>query len=60
MDIKLLVEYGHTEGFLHFAIPKWLSLGLIIVIFVVSFWYARRHPAEPTPERDAVDLLTEE
>jgi len=60
VGFKLLVEYGHTEGWLHFAIPKWLSLGLIVLIFAVSFWYARRHPAEPTPERDAVDLLTEE
>ena len=30
--IKLLVEYLHSAGFLDFEIPKWLSLGLIVVI----------------------------
>jgi YkoY family integral membrane protein len=40
--IKLLIEYLHTEGYIHFQIPKVLSLGLIVVIFVLSFLYARR------------------
>src|SRR5262245_41110538 len=39
--IKLLVEYLHQEGYVGFEIPKWLSLGLIVVIFGVSFLYAR-------------------
>jgi YkoY family integral membrane protein len=42
VSIKLLVEYLHYEGYLHFEIPKWLSLGLIVLIFAVSFLYARR------------------
>jgi YkoY family integral membrane protein len=58
--VKLLVEYLHVEGYVHFEIPRWLSLGLIIVIFAVTYFYARRHPAAPSPEEDAVDLLTEE
>jgi predicted tellurium resistance membrane protein TerC len=58
--IKLLVEYLHHIEYIHWVIPRWLSLGLIIVIFVGTYVYARRHPAQPTPERDAVDLLTEE
>jgi YkoY family integral membrane protein len=58
--VKLLVEYLHHEGYVHFTIPRWLSLGLIIIIFVGSYLYARRHPAEPSPEEDAVDLLTED
>jgi YkoY family integral membrane protein len=40
--IKLLLEYLHTEGYVHFQVPKTLSLGLIVIIFVVSFLYARR------------------
>jgi len=40
--VKLLVEYLHTEGYIAFEFPKWLSLGLIVVIFSVSFAYARR------------------
>jgi YkoY family integral membrane protein len=40
--IKLFVEYLHTEGYVHFQIPKVLSLGLIIVIFFASYFYAVR------------------
>jgi YkoY family integral membrane protein len=42
VGIKLLLEYAHTLGYVHFEIPKWLSLGLIVVIFGGSYVYARR------------------
>ena len=42
VGIKLLVEYLHTIGYLGFEIPKWLSLGLIGLIFVAAFLYARQ------------------
>jgi YkoY family integral membrane protein len=57
VGIKLLVEYFHQLGYIHFLIPKWLSLGLIIVIFVVAFLYARKHPAPPPPDDDPAKLL---
>jgi YkoY family integral membrane protein len=38
--IKLLLEYLHSAGYVHFEVPKWLSLGLIVVIFGVSLLYA--------------------
>jgi YkoY family integral membrane protein len=48
VGIKLLVEYGHNMGWTHFEIPKWLSLGLIVVIFTISYLYARKHgPVDP-------------
>ena len=40
--IKLFAEYLHTEGYLALEIPKFFSLGLIVVIFAVSYLYARR------------------
>jgi len=40
--IKLFIEYLNTAGYIHFEIPKVLSLGLIVVIFVVSYFYAVR------------------
>src|SRR5207249_6943172 len=40
---KLILEYLLAIGYVHFEIPKWLSLGLIAVIFFVSFLYARSH-----------------
>ena len=41
VSIKLLFEYLHAGGHVDFEIPKWLSLGLIVVIFFVAFFYAR-------------------
>ena len=41
VGFKLLLEFLHTVGYVHFEIPNWLSLGLIVVIFTASFVYAR-------------------
>ena len=61
VGFKLLVEYGHQLGWLHFVIPKWLSLGLIVVIFGIAYLIARKHPAVIADEDDeATRLLTEE
>jgi YkoY family integral membrane protein len=51
VGLKLLLEYLHTEGWFPFAIPQWLSLSVIVGIFVVSFLYARRHPSAQRRER---------
>ena len=40
VGFKLLVEYLHTAGYVPFEIPKWLSLGLIVVIFAVALAYS--------------------
>src|SRR4030095_1367400 len=40
--IKLMIEFLHTAGYIHVEVPKWASLGLIVVIFAASLWYARR------------------
>jgi hypothetical protein len=45
----------HEAHFIAFEIPRWLSLGLIIVIFAVAFIYAKMQgPVEPD------DPLTEQ
>jgi YkoY family integral membrane protein len=38
---KLGVEYLHDAHYIAFEIPRWLSLGLIVAIFVVAFIWAR-------------------
>ena len=38
---KLILDYLHVAGYVHFEIPQWISLGLIVVIFVAAFLYAR-------------------
>ncbi len=48
---KLLLEFAHAEGWVSFEIPKSISLGLIGVIFALSFLYARRQG--PAPATDA-------
>ncbi len=47
VGLKLLIEYFHGLGWIHFEIPRWLSLGLIVVIFGLSFLYARRQGPVP-------------
>ncbi len=42
IGLKLLVEYLNVIGLLHFEINKWLSIGLIGVIFGAAYLYARR------------------
>jgi YkoY family integral membrane protein len=53
VGIKLLVEFLHQIGLIHFEIPRWLSLGLIVVIFAVAYFYARRQgPVSSQAETD--------
>ena len=59
VGVKLLIEYLHSMGVVPFEIPKWLSLGLIAVIFGIAYWYARRMGPK-TPQEgddDAAQLL---
>jgi len=57
---KLLIEFLHNAGYIHLEVPNWLSLSLIVLIFVVSFLYARRQPppsAAPGGDEDARHLF---
>ena len=64
VGIKLVIEYLHGAGYVHFEIPKWLSLGLIVVIFAIAFFYARAHEARDShqtrAEEAARELLTDD
>src|SRR5687767_11058907 len=57
VGIKLLIEYLHGEGYIHFAVNKGISFGLIVLIFVISYLYARRQG--PAPGEGATDEATE-
>jgi YkoY family integral membrane protein len=61
VGIKLILEYLHAAGYVHWEIPKEISLGLVVVIFVISFIIAKREgPQEPPPSADqAEDILVE-
>jgi YkoY family integral membrane protein len=58
VGIKLLLEYLHNIHWVDFVVPKWLSLGLIVVIFAIALVYARRHgPQETETVDEAAELL---
>jgi YkoY family integral membrane protein len=59
VGFKLLMEFLHAAGYIHFQIPKYISLGLVVVIFVVSFiWAKMEGPVAPEPLAEkAEDLL---
>lgn len=52
VGLKLLIEFLHLEGYVPFEISKWLSFGLILVIFGVAYLYARRQGPAPEDEDD--------
>jgi YkoY family integral membrane protein len=66
VGIKLLLEYLYFEGIVHFEVPKWLSLGLIAVIFGLAFLYAKREEererkkGSPAEDAAARALLTDD
>jgi YkoY family integral membrane protein len=61
VGVKLLLEFLHKAEYVHVEVPNWLSLSLIVVIFVASFLYARTQtPPAVTPEDDKARQLFDE
>jgi putative Mn2+ efflux pump MntP len=62
VGVKLFIEYLHSIGVVHFEVNKWLSFGLIAVIFGVAYLIARRKGPvqhEDDMSDEAQELLTE-
>jgi YkoY family integral membrane protein len=59
VGIKLLLEYLHNIHVVGFVVPKWISLGLIVVIFAIAMYYARRHGPQEGGDDPATALLNE-
>ena len=66
VGFKLLLEFLHKWNYVHFEIPSWVSLSVIVAIFVSSFIYARRQAratvivaGEEDREEEARDLFKE-
>ena len=59
VGIKLLLEFPNVEGFIHLEINKWVSFGMIMVIFLIAYIYARKKGPVPDSEDDdaASELL---
>ena len=58
VGLKLLLEFLRVHGLIHFEVNKWWSFGLIGLIFLISYAYARRlGPADTSEDDEAADLL---
>jgi YkoY family integral membrane protein len=62
VGIKLLLEYLHSAHYVAFEVPKWLSLGLIVVIFAIALLWAQREErrSRTRAENEARKLLADE
>jgi YkoY family integral membrane protein len=59
VGIKLLIEYLHLEGLIPFQVNKWMSFGLIVLIFLASYLYARRQGPVADEQDEATELFTD-
>jgi len=58
VGFKLLLEFAEAMEWIHFEIPKWLSLGVIAVTFLVAYLQARRKgPVEDTEDDEEASVL---
>jgi len=55
---KLLIEYAGAMNWIHYEMPKWLSLGLIAITFLIAYVQARRKgPVDDDSDDEAAALL---
>jgi len=54
---KLLLEFANAMRWIHFDPPKWMSLGLIAVTFLIAYVMARRKG--PVEHDEAESLITD-
>ena len=64
VGLKLCLDYLHTIGYIGIEVPQWMSLLLIVGIFIAALIYARMQgPVERKPDpltERAGDMLVEE
>jgi YkoY family integral membrane protein len=60
VGLKLCLEYLHEIGYVPFEIPQAISIGLVVVIFLAAFAYARwQGPVEESPVQDEAERILE-
>jgi YkoY family integral membrane protein len=60
VGLKLLMEYGAAMEWIHFELPKWISLVVITVVFLIAYGIARRKGPLPDTEDEAAAALLED
>lgn len=58
VGLKLFLEYARAMAWIEYEMPKWLSLGLIVLTFLAAYAYARHQgPADDAEDEAAAALL---
>ena len=57
VGVKLLIEFLNGEGIIPLDVNRWFSFGLIVVIFLVSYLYARRFGPVRDDEEEELEKL---
>ena len=57
---KLLIEYASAMNWIDYEMPKWLSLGLIAITFLIAYLQARRKGPVDDTDDEAAALLGED
>ena len=58
VGLKLLLEYASAMSWIHFELPKWLSIGIIVVVFLTAYVIARRKgPVDDDDDEAAAELI---
>jgi YkoY family integral membrane protein len=57
---KLLIEYASAMNWIHYEMPRWLSLGLIAITFLIAYLQARRKGPVDDADDEASALLGED
>lgn len=62
VGIKLLFEYAHAMHWIGWELPRWLTIGIVFILFGLSAIYAVRKGREDmvTPEERRAEALLEE
>lgn len=53
VGLKLLIEYAHARQWIHWDVPRAVSLGVIVVIFLAAYIRARRMGPRPDEPAEA-------
>ncbi len=60
VGLKLLIEYAAAMNWIHFEMPRWMSLGIIAVVFLAAYVIARRKgPVADGDDDEAAAALIE-
>jgi YkoY family integral membrane protein len=60
VGLKLLIEYAKAMSWIHFEMPKWLSIGVIVVVFLAAYAIARsKGPVDESDDEAATALITD-